>query len=85
MSMKTTVELPDELIARMHALAARRRTSIKRLFEAAVRQFLGDRPDAGDAPFRLEDRSVGGRGLVSELRGSSWDAIIGRAYEGRGG
>ena len=50
-----------------------------------MRQFLGDRPDAGDAPFRLEDRSVGGRGLVSELRGASWDAIIGRAYEGRGG
>jgi hypothetical protein len=33
------------------------RTSIKRLFVAEVRQFLGDRPDTQGGPFRLEKRS----------------------------
>lgn len=83
--MKTTVELPDDLLARMRDLAARRGTSFKSLLEAAVRQFLGERVPPPTARFRLEDRSVAGRGLVKDLRGARWASIAQRAYAGRGG
>ena len=85
MSMKTTVELPDHLLSRMHELAARERTSFKALLEAAVQQFLGTRGGRGQGRFRLEDRAVGGRGLVRDLRDARPGAILDRAYEGRGG
>lgn len=85
MAMKTTVELPDHLLARMHELAARERTSFKALLEAAVQQFLGDRGGRGRSRFRLEDRSVPGRGLVRDLRGAAAGSVIERSYEGRGG
>jgi hypothetical protein len=84
MAMKTTVELPDHLLSRMHELAARERTSFKALLEAAVQQFLGARSGRGQPKFRLEDRSVGGRGLVRDLRDAAAGAAIERAYEGRG-
>jgi hypothetical protein len=85
MAMKTTVELPDHLLARMHELAARERTSFKALLEAAVQQFLGARGGRGRSRFRLEDRSVAGRGLVRDLRGAPAGGVIERSYEGRGG
>ena len=83
--MKTSVELPDDLLARMRELAARRGTSFKSLLEAAVRQFLGERVAPPPTRFRLEDRSVAGHGLVEDLRGAPWASIVQRAYEGRGG
>ncbi len=83
--MKTTVDLPDHLLSRMHELAARERTSFRALLEAAVQQFLGARGRAsGSGRFRLEDRSVAGRGVVAELRGKGGRAMLDRAYEGRG-
>lgn len=82
--MKTTVDLPDHLLSRMHELAARERTSFRSLLEAAVQQFLGARGRAAGR-FRLEDRSVGGRGLVADLRSKDGHAVLDRAYEGRGG
>jgi len=85
MAMKTTVELPDHLLSRMHELAARERTSFKALLEAAVQQFLGNRGGRGPGRFRLEDRSVSGRGLVRDLRDAPSGAVLERAYEGRGG
>jgi hypothetical protein len=84
MSMKTTVDLPDHLLSRMHELAARERTSFRALLEAAVQQFLGARGRAGGR-FRLEDRSVDGRGVVADLRGMGGRAVLDRAYVGRGG
>lgn len=38
--MKTTIELPDELLARAKATAAERRWSMRRLLEAALRKEL---------------------------------------------
>jgi hypothetical protein len=39
----------------------------------------------GPGRFRLEDRSVSGRGLVRDLRDAPAGAVLERAYEGRGG
>jgi hypothetical protein len=36
--MKTTIELPDDLMVEVKVAAARRRTSLRRFFEAALRR-----------------------------------------------
>jgi len=42
--MKTTLELPDELLIEAKAVAARRRTSLKAVMEHALRRELGGYP-----------------------------------------
>ena len=81
--MKTTIELPDDLVDRARAHAARERTTFRALVERGLRTVLGahERPIA----FRLRDASVGGSGLCAEFRGAGWNRIREAAYEGRGG
>lgn len=40
--MKTTLELPDELLIEAKAVAARRRTTLKAVMEHALRRELGE-------------------------------------------
>lgn len=40
--MKTTIELPDELLSRAKAVAAERRTTLKAMFEHALRRELNE-------------------------------------------
>ena len=42
--MKTTLELPDDLLIEAKAVAARRRTSLKAIMEHALRRELGGYP-----------------------------------------
>lgn len=83
--MKTTVELPDQMLATLHAMAARERTTFRALLVAAVQQFLGSRAGRGGSRFRLRDGSVAGRGLVAGLKRASWSEISQVAYGDRGG
>lgn len=47
--MKTTIELPDELLARAKATAARRRTTLKSMIEHALkRELLEDSGEQGE-------------------------------------
>jgi predicted transcriptional regulator len=47
--MKTTIELPDELFREAKVIAARRRTTLKRLFTDALRKEIESRyPEPGD-------------------------------------
>ncbi len=68
--MKTTIELPDELLRRAKATAATRGISLKRLFSEALEQGLRRRGTestapawksvAGElAPLRTETRRIG--------------------------
>ena len=68
--MKTTIELPDELLRRAKATAATRGISLKRLFSEALEQGLrrGGAPAAAPAwravagelaPLRTETRRIG--------------------------
>jgi hypothetical protein len=47
--MKTTLELPDELLIEAKAVAARRRTSLKAIMEHALRRELGGYPTTKSA------------------------------------
>lgn len=77
--MKTTVNLPDELLRQAQEVARRERTSLKALIEAGLRTVVEQR--TGEPRFVLEDLSVDGRGLQSEFRGASWEKVRDAIYQ----
>jgi len=80
--MKTTVDIPDPLLAEARRAADREGTTLRALVEAGLRRVLAERrPKA--APFRLRDASFRGEGLQPGVSGD-WDALRAAAYEGRG-
>lgn len=76
--MKTTVVLPDSLVAEARRTAAAERTTLRALIEEGLREVLERR--RARPPYRLPDASVGGHGLSAQFRGASWDAIRDAAY-----
>ncbi len=81
--MKTTVEIPDALLAEARKLAARERTTVRALIEQGLRRVIGERERAG--PFRLRKAAFKGDGLQPGVAAASWERIRDMAYEGRGG
>ncbi|MDQ6771977.1 MAG: DUF2191 domain-containing protein [Candidatus Dormibacteraeota bacterium] len=79
--MKTTVEIAEPLLSRAKEVAALRRTTLRALIEAGLRQVLGE---PGTTPFTLRDASVGGQGMNPEFAEGSWERIREPAYDGRG-
>lgn len=77
--MKTTVNLPDELVREAQQLARRERITLRELIETGLRTVLKQR--AGDSPFVLADASVDGQGLQPDFRGASWEKIRATIYE----
>lgn len=81
--MKTTVELPDDLMKKAKALAARRGTTLRSIIERGIRMTLSEDRRAGH--YELPDRSVNGKGLQTAAQKGEWADIRGAAYKGRGG
>lgn len=61
--MRTTINIPDELSARLKRRAAERRTTLTALIEEAVRQSLAPRRPAGK-PARVRLTTFGRDGLL---------------------
>lgn len=80
--MKTTVEIPDALLAEARRVAQLERTTIRALLEEGLRNVLGVR--AQRSKFKLRKVAFGGEGLHPDLAGASWDEVR-RVYEERGG
>lgn len=81
--MKTTVEIPDPVLAEANEAARREGSSLRSLVEEGLRLAL-ERRGSGES-FRLRDSSVGGRGLRRELQGASWNEVRDLAYRKRSG
>lgn len=81
-SMKTTIELPDSLVAEARELAAREGTTLRALVEAGLRRAV-DRGRRGGS-FRLRDASVDGSGLQPGFADASWERLRDAVYEDRG-
>jgi hypothetical protein len=64
--VKTTIELPDELLKQAKARAARQGQSLKEVLTAALRDHLGRSPHA--TPGRELWRAVFGRARTPEVR-----------------
>jgi Bacterial antitoxin of type II TA system, VapB len=77
--IKTTVNLPDELVREAQELARRERTTLRELIETGLRTVVKQR--SSDSPFVLADASVGGRGLRPAFRGASWEQIRDTIYD----
>ncbi|HJL40202.1 MAG TPA: hypothetical protein RMG48_02790 [Myxococcales bacterium LLY-WYZ-16_1] len=79
--MKTTVELPDALLADARALAEREGTTLKALLEAGLRHVVMDRKRrARRVPPRVV--TFGGGGLQPGV--TSFDDMLELSYVGRG-
>jgi len=79
--VKTTVELPEELLRAAQRTARREGTTVKSLLEEGLRLALARHLDTEVAGLR--DASVGGNGLRAEFRGASWAEIRDAAYGNR--
>ncbi len=80
--MKTTVELPDDLVMEAKRYAARYDLTLRAVIENGIRLTL--RAEKGThVPFRLRDASVGGSGLQPEFRDEAWPTMRQAAYGGR--
>ena len=80
--MKTTVEIPDSLLAAAKKLAARQHTTIRALIEQGLRHVLGERKEG--RAFRLRKATFSGEGLQPDVAEGSWDRLRDLAYKGRG-
>lgn len=80
--MKTTIEISDSLLARIKALAARRKATLRAMVEEGLRLLL--RQSATRHPYRFEDTTFDGEGLQPGIREGDWETIRDRIYEGRG-
>jgi hypothetical protein len=76
--MKTTVNLPDELVRECQDLARRQRTTLRELIETGLRAVVKQR--CGDSPFVLDDASVDGQGLQPAFRDAAWNQIRDTIY-----
>jgi Bacterial antitoxin of type II TA system, VapB len=77
--MKTTVNLPDELLREAQELARRERTTVKELIETGLRAVIKQR--SGEPSFVLPDASVDGNGTQPEFRGAPWERIRDAIYD----
>ena len=78
--MKTTIELPDELLREAKSYAARQGVPLREVFEAGLRQVL--HPSKRTSRFQLKTITVQGEGLQIE---GGWPAIRSEIYRGQGG
>ena len=76
--MKTTVHIPDALLAEARAIAARDKTTLKELVNEGLRKVVKERAEA--KPYKLKDCSFGGQGLTPEFQNASWEEIRDEIY-----
>jgi predicted transcriptional regulator len=79
--MKTTVELPDELIREAQEIARAEGTTMRSVLEEGLRAVIARRQRAQE--FTLRDASVDGRGLRSDVAEAGWARIRELSYGDR--
>lgn len=79
--MKTTVELPDELLREAQNIARAEGTTLKSVLEEGLRAVIERHRSARQ--FVLPDASVGGRGLQPEFADADWSRIREASYGDR--
>lgn len=80
--MKTTIELPDDLLERGKAVARRENSTLKALIEEGLRLALRVRTRKRGALFAVEPFL--GDGLSPEFAAAGWDKIRDEIYRDRG-
>ena len=79
--MRTTVDLPDELLAEVQRIAREQKRTMRSVMEEALRATIAKYQQS--QAFELAEASVGGNGLQPGLRDADWDELRARAYGNR--
>ena len=80
-SMKTTVEIPDELFQQAKEYAARMGIPMRAVIEHGLHLALNSKTNS-QRPFRLKTVTTKGEGLVCD---GDWSVLRSFIYEGHGG
>ena len=80
--MKTTVELPDDLVEREQRSARHDGTTLRAMIEEGLHLALRSRERRPRKPFRLQPFE--GEGLAPEFRTAGWERIRDEIYRDRG-
>jgi hypothetical protein len=82
--IKTTIELPDDLLERSKAVARRENSTLKALIEEGLRLALRERTRSRKraAPFAVQPFQ--GDGLSPEFAAAGWERIRDEIYRDRG-
>jgi hypothetical protein len=80
--MKTTIELPDDLLERCKAVARRENSTLKALLEEGLRMALRARAPKPTTPFVVQP--FHGDGLTPEFSAAGWDKVRDEIYRDRG-
>jgi hypothetical protein len=80
--MKTTIELPDELIKQARRVAQQEGATLRALVEEGLQRSLEARRQARCR--QLDFPSYGGTGLTEEFQGAPWSRIRDEIYREHG-
>lgn len=81
--MKTTIDIPEPLLAEAQELARREGVTFKALTTEALRKLLAEKKQR-KKKFKLRNVTFGGKGLRPEYQGpEGWERIRDEIYEGR--
>jgi hypothetical protein len=81
--MKTTVQIPDALLAEIQQIAAKNKTTLRALMQEGL-QHVVEQERMKKKPFKLKDCSVGPKKVNEELVGRQWEDIVDLVYGDRG-
>lgn len=81
--MKTTVEIPDDLLDEAKAVARREKATLRSLIEEGLRWVVARRKK-GTERFVLKDAAVGGKGVRPGVTEGDWEPLRETIYRGRG-
>ena len=79
--MRTTVDLPDELLLEVQRIAREQKRTMRSVMEEALRAAI-DKYQRAEA-FELPDASVDGNGLQPAFRDADWEDLRAAAYGNR--
>lgn len=82
--MKTTIELPDDLLERSKAVARRENSTLKALIEEGLRLALRARTGSRKRATPFAVQPFQGDGLSPEFAGASWQKTRDEIYRDRG-
>lgn len=81
--MKTTIDIPDALLARCKKVISEQHVTFRSLVEEGLDRVLEER--VRRKPFKLRPVQFRGGGFKPGVDEADWERIRDAAYEGRGG
>jgi hypothetical protein len=79
--MRTTIDIPNEIMERLKAYVDKSGLSMKEVVTKAITLFFSKQSEIAKSKFVLDDCSVDGKGLNPDFQASGWEAIRGAIYD----